>query len=52
MANVDIERVGKAYGAQRIFQGLDIAIKDGEFSGFGRSLWLGKIELVADDCRP
>lgn len=31
MASVDIERVGKAYGPYRILQGLDFAIKDGEF---------------------
>jgi multiple sugar transport system ATP-binding protein len=54
MASVDIVGVGKSYGSQRVLQGINIAIPDGEFvvlvgpSGCGKSSLLRMVAGLED----
>ncbi|WP_428981151.1 hypothetical protein [Marinomonas rhodophyticola] len=50
MADVTLHKLVKRYDKTDIIKGVDIDIKDGEFTVFVGLIWLWKIHLATHDC--
>ncbi len=52
MADLELRKVVKRFGAAEVIHGIDLAIRNGEFIVFVGPSRLRQVDAAPEDCRP